>query len=87
MNTKIDKFSVLPNSKKSMVNRLNLTTIAASATEADGWATALRIPPLDKAIKLAKQQTTLKTLFIPYKKSPISINNFPRIQSHEQHSK
>jgi len=69
-----------PTTKQSKVNRLNVTTIAPSATESDAWATALRILPTEEAIKLANKEPQLEALFIPYKQNTSRTQNFPTLQ-------
>lgn len=68
-----------PTTRKPMSNRLNVTTIAPSAMEADAWATALRILPLEKSLPLANQQPHLQALFMPYQQPPSKTDHFPTI--------
>ncbi|MFT5906473.1 MAG: thiamine biosynthesis lipoprotein [Cryomorphaceae bacterium] len=68
-----------PTTKKSKINRLNVTTIAPTAMQADAWATALRILPKEKSITLANQQPKLQALFIPYQQETIKTKGFPVI--------
>lgn len=68
-----------PATKKSMMNRLNVTTIAPSSILADAWATALRVLPTDKALEIANKQPDLKALFIPYRKVASRTENFPKL--------
>lgn len=72
-----------PATKKSKTNRLNVTTIAPSAMQADAWATALRILPEEESLALANQQPHLQALFIPHQKNPRKTNNFPPIKKPE----
>jgi len=69
-----------PTTKKSKINRLNVTTIAPTAMQADAWATALRVLPTEKSLPLANQQPHLQALFIPYQKGTIKTNGFPVIE-------
>lgn len=66
-----------PVTKKSKLNRLNVTTIAPTSTQADAWATALRILPSQEAIILADKQAALEALFIPFRKTISRTKNFP----------
>ncbi|MFC4992984.1 FAD:protein FMN transferase [Rubritalea tangerina] len=66
-----------PSSKQSMSNRLNVMTLAKRAIDADGWATALRVMPIKKAIKIANAEPDLEALFIPYQKDTIATDRFP----------
>jgi thiamine biosynthesis lipoprotein len=68
-----------PRTKKSKINRLNVTTIAPTAMQADAWATALRILPTEKSLSLANQQPMLQALFLPYQKETIKTKGFPDI--------
>ncbi|MFT5633257.1 MAG: thiamine biosynthesis lipoprotein [Rubritalea sp.] len=68
-----------PTTKKSKINRLNVTTIAPTAMQADAWATALRILPTEKSLSLANQQPKLQALFIPYQQKTIKTKRFPVI--------
>jgi FAD:protein FMN transferase len=70
-----------PTTKKSKTNRLNVTTIAPTAMQAD--ATALRILPTEKSLPLANQQPHLQALFIPHQEAPLKTNNFPAISETE----
>lgn len=54
-----------PTSRKGKSNRLNVTTIAPTAMQADAWATALRILPMDKALEIATDEPRLEACFIP----------------------
>jgi len=69
-----------PTTKQSKINRLNVTTIASTAMQADAWATALRVLPTEQAITIANKEPTLEALFIPYKQNTSSTNNFPTPQ-------
>lgn len=69
-----------PATKRSKVNRLNVTTLAATGMEADAWATALRILPIKEAIKIANTEPNLEALFIPYQQNTSSTQNFPTLQ-------
>ena len=68
-----------PTTKKSKINRLNVTTIAPTAMQADAWATALRILPTEKSLSLANQQPKLQALFIPYQQKTTKTKRFPVI--------
>ena len=68
-----------PATKKSKTNRLNVTTIAPTAMQADAWATALRILPTEKSIPLANQQPHLQALFLPHQEEPSKTDGFPAI--------
>ena len=69
-----------PSSKQSKINRLNVTTLAPTATESDAWATALRVLPTEEAITIANKESKLEALFIPYKQNTSSTKNFPKLQ-------
>ena len=69
-----------PATKKSKINRLNVTTIAPSAMLADAWATGLRVLPTVDAITIANNEPKLEALFIPYQKTTSSTKNFPKLQ-------
>ncbi len=68
-----------PATKKSKIDRLNVTTIAPSSILADAWATALRVLPTDKALEIANKQPDLKALFIPYRKVASRTKKFPKL--------
>ena len=71
-----------PATRMSKANRLNVTTIAPTAMQADAWATAMRILPTEKALKLTNQNSRFSNtsiLLIPHKKEPIPSNSFPPI--------
>ncbi len=68
-----------PITKNNKSNRLNVTTIAPTAMQADTWATALRILPTQKSLPLANQQTQLQAIFIPHQQSHFTTNKFPTI--------
>lgn len=69
-----------PSTKQSKTNRLNVTTIAPTSMEADAWATALRVLPIEKAITIANKEPKLEALFIPHKQNTSSTKNFPTLQ-------
>ncbi len=69
-----------PATKTSKTNRLNVITIAPSAMLADGWATALRILPIEKSLPLAKLQPDLQAALIPFKEKILTTDRFPAIQ-------
>lgn len=69
-----------PKTKKSKINRLNVTTIATTAMQADAWATSLRILPTEKALNIANQQPNLEALFIPFQKTKSQTKGFPEIE-------
>lgn len=66
-----------PATKESKTNRLNVTTIAPTAMQADAWATALRILPAAKAMAAANRRSALEALFIPHRERPRPTQNFP----------
>lgn len=68
-----------PTTKTSKTNRLNVITIAPTAMEADAWATALRILPIEKSLPLANQQPHLQALFIPHQQETSQTSEFPTI--------
>ena len=72
-----------PATKKSKTNRLNVTTIAPSAMEADAWATALRILPAEQSLALANQQPHLHALYIPHQETLRKTDRFPPIKAVE----
>jgi thiamine biosynthesis lipoprotein len=69
-----------PATKKSKLNRLNVTTIAKTAMQADAWATALRILSTDNALKLANNEPNLEALFAPHEKNRLKTINFPKME-------
>ena len=69
-----------PATRKGKSNRLNVVTLAPTAMQADAWATALRILPTDRALKLANRERDLEALFIPLGKEPIRTEHFPESQ-------
>lgn len=69
-----------PKTKKNKINRLNVTTIAPTAMQADAWATALRILSTDNAISIANKQPNLEALFIPFQKATLKTEQFPKIE-------
>lgn len=73
-----------PATKKSKINRLNVTTIAPTAMEADAWATALRVLPTEKSIPLANEQPDLQALFIPFQQELTKTKNFPEITNQNE---
>ncbi len=77
--TKREAHLIDPKTRKGKSNRLNVTTIAPTAMQADAWATALRILPTKKALDLANQQPNLEALFIPIQGTITKTENFPTI--------
>lgn len=71
-----------PSTREGKSNRLNVTTLAPTAMQADAWATALRILPVKEALKLGEQQPHLEALFIPLGEEPSQTEGFP-----ERHKK
>lgn len=69
-----------PATRKGKSNRLNVTTLAASAMEADAWATALRILPLKEALELANRQPGLEAAFIPLSAEATRTTGFPELR-------
>lgn len=70
-----------PKVNRSKQNRLNVVTIAPSATQADAWATALRILPTQKAHALAEEQNALETLFLPLLGEATHTKQFPKLHN------
>jgi len=70
-----------PATKKSKLNRLNVTTIAPTSMQADAWATALRILPTKKALILANGENELEALFIPFRDEISRTEHFPALKS------
>lgn len=70
-----------PKLNRSKQNRLNVVTIAPSATQADAWATALRILPTQKAHALAEQQNELEVLFLPLQGEVTRTKQFPKLHN------
>lgn len=69
-----------PKTKQGKTNRLNVTTIAPTAMEADAWATALRILPTPRALEISHKLPKLEALFIPHQKELLKTDNFPEIK-------
>jgi len=70
-----------PKTKQGKTNRLNVTTIAASSMQADAWATALRVLPMDKAVVIANKQPDLEALFIPFEQKILPSKKFPPLEN------
>lgn len=70
-----------PKTKQGKTNRLNVTTIAPSAMQADAWATALRVLPIEKAIITANKECYLEALFIPHQLKIRTSSNFPKLKN------
>jgi len=70
-----------PKTKLGKTNRLNVTTIANTSMQADAWATALRILPLDQAMQVVNQQPDLEALFIPFQQKPLPSKHFPKLNN------
>lgn len=66
-----------PSTREGKGNRLNVTTLAPTAMQADAWATALRILPTKEALELSNQQPQLEALFIPLGKDFFQTKGFP----------
>ena len=68
-----------PSTKQSKINRLNVTTIAPTAMQADGFATALRILSIDNALLLAQTEPALEALFSPHNAVTLKTKQFPEL--------
>ena len=66
-----------PATRKGKSNRLNVTTLAPTAMQADAWATALRILPIKEALQLGEKQPRLEVLFVPLGGEPSQTTGFP----------
>jgi thiamine biosynthesis lipoprotein len=66
-----------PTSRKGKSNRLNVTTIAPTAMQADAWATALRILPTAQALEIAGKEPDLEACFIPLEGPQLKTPAFP----------
>lgn len=70
-----------PATKTSKANRLNVTTIAPTAMQADAWATAMRILPTEQALNLTNRESEISCLFIPHQEEAIASDSFPAIEA------
>ena len=72
-----------PDTGKGKQDQLNITVIAPTAMQADGWATALRVMGVDEGYALAVKTNLIEAFFTPAAGASLKTQGFPSVSFQE----